>query len=62
MIINPGVALRDIVAAQVDFERVNRCHDLKVFVTATNVRTGRPKIFRQPNITVDALMASAYFG
>ncbi len=54
--INP---LRDIVAAQIDFERVNRCKDLKLFVTATNVRTGRPKIFRQPNISVDALMASA---
>jgi len=54
--INP---LRDIVAAQVDFERVNRCQDLKLFVTATNVRTGRPKIFRQPDISVDALMASA---
>ncbi len=54
--INP---LRDIIAAGVDFERVNRCRDLKLFVTATNVRTGRPKIFRQPNITVEALMASA---
>jgi len=54
--INP---LRDIVAAQVDFDRCNRCTDLKLFVTATNVRTGRPKIFRQPDITVDALMASA---
>ena len=54
--INP---LRDIVAAQVDFERVNHCPELKLFVTATKVRTGRPKIFRQPNITVDALMASA---
>jgi NTE family protein len=54
--INP---LRDIVAEQVDFERVNACSQLKLFVTATNVRTGRPKIFRQPDITVDALMASA---
>ena len=54
--INP---LRAIVAEHVDFDRVNRCHDLKLFVTATNVRTGRPKIFRQPDITVDALMASA---
>ncbi len=54
--INP---LRDIVADQIDFERVNRCPDLKLFVTATNVRTGRAKIFRQPEITVDALMASA---
>ena len=54
--INP---LRDIVANHVDFERVNRCTQLKLFVTATNVRTGRPKIFRQPEITVDTLMASA---
>ena len=54
--INP---LRDIVAEHVDFDRVNRCTDLKLFVTATNVRTGRPKIFRQPEISVEALMASA---
>jgi NTE family protein len=54
--INP---LRKIVAAQVDFERVNRCPHLKLFVTATNVRTGRAKIFRQPDISLDALMASA---
>ena len=54
--INP---LREIVAKHVDFDRVNRCDDLKLFITATNVRTGRPKIFRQPEISVDALMASA---
>ena len=54
--INP---LRDIVAEHVDFDRVNRCDDLKLFITATNVRTGRPKIFRQPEISVEALMASA---
>ena len=54
--INP---LRDIVADHVDFDRVNRCEDLKLFITATNVRTGRPKIFRQPEISVDSLMASA---
>ncbi len=54
--INP---LRDIVADRIDFDRVNRCTDLKLFITATNVRTGRPKIFRQPDISVDALMASA---
>jgi NTE family protein len=54
--INP---LRDIVAEHVDFGRVNACRQLQVFVTATNVRTGRPKIFRQPHISVDSLMASA---
>lgn len=54
--INP---LRDIVAEHIDFDRVNRCDDLKLFIAATNVRTGRPKIFRQPDISVDSLMASA---
>src|SRR5690606_8979707 len=51
--------LRDLVADIVDFDRVNRCGAIKVFVTATNVRSGRPRVFRQPEISVDALMASA---
>ncbi|EHQ53287.1 patatin [Ectothiorhodospira sp. PHS-1] len=54
--INP---LRDLVAEQIDFERVNHCSELKVFVTATNVRTGRGRIFTQPELTVDTVMASA---
>lgn len=54
--INP---LRTLVSDLVDFDRVNRCAALKVFVTATNVRTGRPKIFRQPALGVDPVMASA---
>ncbi|NBB71130.1 MAG: patatin-like phospholipase family protein [Alphaproteobacteria bacterium] len=54
--INP---LRDLLAAQVDFDRVNRCTDTKVFVTATNVRTGRARIFAQPQLGVDQIMASA---
>ncbi|WP_255448578.1 patatin-like phospholipase family protein [Telmatospirillum sp. J64-1] len=51
--------LRDIVAAQVDFDRVNRCRSAKVFVTATNVETGKARIFRQPELSVDTIMASA---
>jgi NTE family protein len=47
--INP---LRHLVAQTVDFERVNRCSGLKVFVTATNVRTGRARIFTQPELSV----------
>lgn len=54
--INP---LRDLVAARVDFERVNACKDLKVFVTATNVRTGRGRTFTQPELSVQSVMASA---
>lgn len=54
--INP---LRDLVAERIDFARVNACTKVKVFVTATNVRTGRATIFRQPELGVETLMASA---
>jgi len=54
--INP---LRDLLAATIDFEAVNACKKTKVFVTATNVRTGRGRIFRQGELTVDTVMASA---
>ncbi|RTR06540.1 patatin-like phospholipase family protein [Halomonas nitroreducens] len=51
--------LRDLVERQIDFDCVNACARVKVFVTATNVRTGRAKIFRQPELSVDTVMASA---
>ena len=51
--------LRDVVAGAVDFDAVNDARALKVFLTATNVRSGRPKIFRQPGIRLDCVMASA---
>jgi NTE family protein len=54
--INP---LRDLLAETIDFDRVNCCSDLRVFVTATNVRTGRGRTFTQPELSVDTLMASA---
>jgi NTE family protein len=54
--INP---LRDLLAERVDFDRVNCCDLLRVFVTATNVRTGRARTFTQPELSVDTLMASA---
>jgi NTE family protein len=50
--------LRDILAASIDFDRLARS-PIKLFVTATNVRTGRGRIFRNPEITVDVLLASA---
>ena len=55
--INP---LRDLVCKLVDFERVNACRSTKVYVTATNVRTGRAKIFSQPDRGADSVMASAW--
>ncbi|WP_454915393.1 patatin-like phospholipase family protein [Xanthobacter sediminis] len=51
-------ALAPILEKQIDFERL-RNSPVKVFITATNVRTGRPRVFRNADITPAALMASA---
>ncbi|MEM0945932.1 MAG: patatin-like phospholipase family protein [Pseudomonadota bacterium] len=56
MDINP---LQEIVDNCFDFDVINASGAIKLFLCATNVRTGRPKIFRQPHITCDAVMASA---
>jgi NTE family protein len=51
--------LRKILAAQIDIEAVRACRAIRVFVTATNVRTGRPRVFDQNDLSLDALLASA---
>jgi NTE family protein len=50
--------LRDILAESINFERL-ASSPIKLFVTATKVRTGRGRIFRNPEITADVLLASA---
>jgi NTE family protein len=52
--------LRDIVEQSVDFEVLNRpdC-PVKLFLSATNVRTGKVKVFAGTEISVAAVMASA---
>jgi NTE family protein len=54
--INP---LRDILEQSVDFERLQRCTCAKLFLSATNVRTGKVKIFKTSEITPDVVLASA---
>lgn len=54
--INP---LREIVAELVDFEALRSCNKVKIHINATNVRTGKIKIFDLPDITLDSVMASA---
>src|SRR6478609_3301508 len=50
--------LRNVLAEVVDFDRLTRA-PIKLFVTATNVRTGRGRVFRNSEITPDVLLASA---
>jgi NTE family protein len=52
--------LRDVVEQSIDFSVLQRpdC-PVKLFLSATNVRTGKVKIFAGKEISVDAVMASA---
>jgi NTE family protein len=50
--------LRRILAESVDCNRLAHS-PIKLFITATSVRTGRGRIFRNSEITADVLLASA---
>ncbi|MEA3542639.1 MAG: patatin-like phospholipase family protein [Pseudomonadota bacterium] len=50
--------LRDILEASIDFERLS-ASSIKLFITATNVRTGQGRVFRNSEINADVLLASA---
>ncbi|MCB8746265.1 patatin-like phospholipase family protein [Rhodoferax sp. U2-2l] len=54
--INP---LKDFVDRQIDFERLAAFTDLKLFVVATRVSTGKAEVFSGERITANAVMASA---
>jgi NTE family protein len=47
-----------VLAESIDFERL-ATSPVKLFITATNVHTGRGRIFRNGEITPDVLLASA---
>ena len=50
--------LRDILAACVDADGLRKS-SIKLFVTATNVHTGRGRVFRNAELTPDVFLASA---
>jgi NTE family protein len=54
--INP---LKQLIERFVDFEAVRACSELELFVSATNVQTGRLRVFRREEITPEVIMASA---
>jgi NTE family protein len=54
--INP---LREATDKVIDFDKIAACDCLKLFISATNVRTGKGKIFKTPEISLDVAMASA---
>ncbi|WP_310621793.1 patatin-like phospholipase family protein [Flexibacterium corallicola] len=53
--INP---LKSIINDHINFDRVRHCDIIDVYVAATNVRTGKIKVFSDTELTADALLAS----
>jgi NTE family protein len=51
--------LREVLEACIDFVRLAKGSKIKLFLSATNVRTGKVKVFGAGEITADALLASA---
>jgi NTE family protein len=54
--INP---LRELLVESIDFERLRAGGGVKLFVAATNVRTGKIKVFESRELSASVLLASA---
>lgn len=54
--VNP---LRDILEDCIDFESLRECQKTQLFLSATNVRSGKVHIFETKDVSVDAVCASA---
>lgn len=50
--------LRDILGAMIDFEALRASSEIALFLSATDVATGEPKVFREHEVSLDVLMAS----
>ena len=52
--------LKDVLLRVVDFEKLAHCNKAtRIFLSATNVRTGKIRVFHNEELTVDVVMASA---
>ena len=51
--------LRQVLEQSVDFARLRAAAPVKLFLSATNVRTGKVRLFTGEEITAEAVMASA---
>jgi NTE family protein len=51
--------LRDLLNELIDFEVVRACEQVKIYLSATDVQTGHPKVFHRRELTADHVMASA---
>ena len=54
--VNP---LKDLIESTIDFEKVRACSAVKLFIAATNVHSGKIKVFERDELTPDMVLASA---
>ena len=51
--------IRTVLEEEIDIKRIRKCKEINLFVSATNVRTGKIRVFDRKDMTIDALLASA---
>jgi NTE family protein len=51
--------MRDLLKKHVDFDRLRQNPPVRLFIAATRVRDGVPVIFRETEISLDVVLASA---
>ena len=51
--------LREVLEANVDMQAVQACDRVELFICATNVRNGQPRVFSTRELTLDMVLASA---
>ncbi|MBM3489249.1 MAG: patatin-like phospholipase family protein [Alphaproteobacteria bacterium] len=51
--------LRKVLGQSIDFECLREHPAVKLFISATNVRTGKVRVFKERELSIDALLASA---
>lgn len=51
--------LRDVLEETIDFEELRKCSKVKLFISATHVRTGKLRIFNNEELSIDVALASA---
>lgn len=54
--INP---LKAVIEKTIDFDKIHACDKMKIFVTATNVRSGKVHVFKREEMSIDVALASA---
>lgn len=55
MNINP---LLELIKSEIDFDHVHACQNFELFICATNVKSGKTKVFKNSEINADSVMAS----